>query len=39
MNHPQAVESFAAGRYAELLDRYQQKHPNTHVLRVQAAFL
>ena len=37
--NPQAVESFAACRYGDILERYEQTHPDTHVLRVQAAFL
>lgn len=30
---------FAAGRYAKVLERYEETHPETHLLRVQAAFL
>ncbi len=30
---------FAAGRYAKVLDRYEETSPETHLLRVQAAFL
>ena len=36
---PQATRLFAAGRYAEVLERYEQTQPDTHVLRVQAAYL
>jgi len=36
---PQAAALFAAGRHAEVLQRYEQTHPDSHVLRVQAAYL
>lgn len=36
---PNAAALFTAGRYAEVLERYEQTHPDTHILRVQAAFL
>lgn len=36
---PKAAALFASGRYVEVLDRYEQTQPDTHVLRVQAAFL
>jgi len=34
-----AVEMFVAGRHARLLAYDEQTHPETHLLRVQAAFL
>ncbi|MFE9400030.1 hypothetical protein [Streptomyces flavidovirens] len=34
-----ATELFAAGRYERVLQRYEDTHPETHLLRVQAAFL
>lgn len=34
-----AVALFIAGRYADVLQRYEQTHPDTHLLRVQAAIL
>ena len=36
---PSAVELFAAGRYTDVLQRYEHTHPESHLLRVQAAFL
>ena len=36
---PHAVQLFHDGRYQAVLDRYEQTHPDTHLLRVQAAFL
>lgn len=30
---------FTAGKYAQVLERYEQTHPETHLLRVQPAFL
>jgi hypothetical protein len=34
-----ACELFAAGRYEKVMARYEETHPDTHLLRVQAAFL
>ncbi|MBT2401025.1 hypothetical protein [Streptomyces sp. ISL-100] len=34
-----AAEPFAAGRYEQVMNRYEETHPETHLLRVQAAFL
>ena len=36
---PHAAQLFHDGRYQAVLDRYEQTHPDTHLLRVQAAFL
>lgn len=36
---PQCRALFAASKYTEVLRRYEQTHPDTHLLRVQAAFL
>ena len=36
---PRAVALFDRGRYQAVLDRYEQTNPDTHLLRVQAAFL
>ncbi len=36
---PKETALFASGRYVEVLDRSEQTLPNTHILRVQAAFL
>lgn len=36
---PAAVKMFAAGRCADVLRRYEPTHPESHLLRVQAAFL
>ncbi|MFZ3562873.1 hypothetical protein ACOKM5_43860 [Streptomyces sp. BH097] len=35
----QARRDFDAGRYQSVLDRYEDTHPETHLLRVQSAFL
>jgi hypothetical protein len=35
----EAKELFAAGKFAKVMERYEQTHPETHLLRVQAAFL
>ncbi len=35
----QACQDFDAGRWQKVLDRYEETHPDTHLLRVQAAFL
>ncbi|MFF0450864.1 hypothetical protein ACFYT4_31540 [Streptomyces sp. NPDC004609] len=35
----QACRDFEAGRYQKVLDRYEETHPDTHLLRVQTAFL
>ncbi|MET9519976.1 hypothetical protein [Streptomyces sp. NPDC002994] len=35
----QATELFATGRFEQVLQRYEETHPETHLLRVQAAFL
>ncbi|MEV4442561.1 hypothetical protein AB0K09_26840 [Streptomyces sp. NPDC049577] len=35
----QAREDFAAGRWQQVLDRYEDTSPDTHLLRVQTAFL
>ena len=35
----QAVSLFAKGRYERVLERYEDTHPDTHLLRVQPAFL
>ncbi|MEH6375882.1 hypothetical protein V7793_16320 [Streptomyces sp. KLMMK] len=35
----QACRDFNAGRWQKVLDRYEESHPDTHLLRVQAAFL
>lgn len=35
----QAVRLFAKGRYERVLERNEDTHPDTHLLRVQAAFL
>ncbi|MBT2492258.1 hypothetical protein J7E96_27850 [Streptomyces sp. ISL-96] len=35
----QATGLFAADRYEQVLQRYEDTHPETHLLRVQAAFL
>jgi hypothetical protein len=34
-----AVRLFETGKYAKLLDYYEQTRPETHILRVQPAFL
>lgn len=34
-----ACELFASRRYAAVMERYEETHPETHLLRVQAAFL
>ncbi|MFC9931897.1 hypothetical protein [Streptomyces sp. NPDC127190] len=34
-----ACEDFEASRYQKVLDLYEESHPDTHLLRVQAAFL
>jgi hypothetical protein len=34
-----ARQHFEAGRYQKVLDRYEATHPETHLLRVQTAFL
>jgi hypothetical protein len=36
---PQAIASFERGRYQAVLDRYERLTPDTHLLRVQPAFL
>lgn len=36
---PRAVALFEKGRYEAVLDRYEKTNPDTHLLRVQAAFL
>lgn len=36
---PRAVELFETGRYQQVLDAYEARHPDTHLLRVQPAFL
>ena len=36
---PSAVELFADGRYPDVLQHYETTHPESHLLRVQAAFL
>lgn len=36
---PTAQALFDSGRYTALLQRYEDTHPETHLLRVQAAFL
>ncbi|HEY5858441.1 MAG TPA: hypothetical protein VIW24_31580 [Aldersonia sp.] len=36
---PQCAELFAAGRWAAVLERYEELSPEGHLLRVQAAFL
>ncbi|MBV8996974.1 MAG: hypothetical protein JO287_25480 [Pseudonocardiales bacterium] len=35
----QARTLFAAGRFEKVLERYEQTHPDTHLLRVHSAFL
>ncbi|MFH8470618.1 hypothetical protein [Streptomyces sp. NPDC017991] len=35
----QARRGFAAGRYQKVMDCYEKTRPETHLLRVQAAFL
>ena len=35
----QCTELFAAGRWAAILQRYEERSPDGHLLRVQAAFL
>lgn len=35
----QAAMLFAKGSYDKVLERYEQTHPDTHLLRVQPAFL
>lgn len=35
----QARKAFHAGRYQQILDRYEETSPEAHVLRVRAAFL
>ncbi|WP_182262808.1 hypothetical protein [Rhodococcus sp. UFZ-B548] len=35
----QCTELFAAGRWAAVLQRYEERSPDDHLLRVQAAFL
>ncbi|MFF3350709.1 hypothetical protein [Streptomyces sp. NPDC002779] len=37
--HGQACEDFEAGRYQKVMDRYEETSPDTHLLRVQMAFL
>jgi hypothetical protein len=34
-----AIELFAKGRYEAVMRRYERTHPDTHLLRVQPAFL
>ncbi|MFD3757975.1 hypothetical protein [Streptomyces sp. NPDC058622] len=34
-----AVRDFDAGRHQKVMDRYEATHPDTHLLRVQTAFL
>ncbi len=36
---PEAVRLYEKGRWEKVLERYEQTHPETHLLRVQAAFL
>lgn len=36
---PQAIASFERGRFQAVLDRYERLNPDTHLLRVQPAFL
>ncbi|MDT2007175.1 hypothetical protein FXW78_26355 [Rhodococcus opacus] len=36
---PKSRELFAARRWAAVMERYEQQHPEGHLLRVQAAFL
>ena len=36
---PLCTQLFAAGRWAEVLERYEELSPDGHLLRVQAAFL
>jgi len=36
---PKSVGLFEAGRFAEILERYEELDPDDHLLRVQAAFL
>ncbi|TCC32044.1 hypothetical protein [Kribbella speibonae] len=35
----QAVKLFKAKRYDQVMERYEATHPDTHLLRVQPAFL
>jgi hypothetical protein len=35
----QACALFTAGRYEKVMERYEETHPETHLLRAQAAFL
>ncbi|MGV9350168.1 hypothetical protein ACWDSD_36435 [Streptomyces spiralis] len=35
----QACRDFEADCYQKVLDRYEETHPETHLLRVQTAFL
>jgi hypothetical protein len=35
----QACQHFDAGRFQKISDRYEETHPDTHLLRVQTAFL
>ena len=36
---PQSRKLFAAKRWAAVMQRYEECHPQGHLLRVQAAFL
>lgn len=36
---PKAADLFQRGRYQAVLDRYEELNPETHLLRVQPAFL
>jgi len=36
---PRCAELFAAGRWAAVLQWYEERSPDGHLLRVQAAFL
>ena len=36
---PRAVALFEEGRYQAVLNRYEKTNPDTHLLRVHAAFL
>ncbi|MEH6376236.1 hypothetical protein V7793_18190 [Streptomyces sp. KLMMK] len=35
----QALQDFGNRRWQKVLDRYEETHPDTHLLRVQSAFL
>ncbi|MFE5675509.1 hypothetical protein ACFQ7B_05140 [Streptomyces erythrochromogenes] len=39
MTGSNCVQDFGRGHWQKVLDRYEATHPETHLLRVQTAFL